>query len=217
MLPLNFTAIPSLNLSYLSLSDFFNSSKPLFLFVGSILIYSLFVFKFYRFLAKRDILELKLEKYSVDFTGYLKTVVKILFYILENLIVIPILIFFWFAVLGVILVVISKTQTANTILLISMAIVASVRIASYYNEDLAQEIAKIIPFSLLALFLVDISYFSIDKIIMTAQGLPSLWKNALYYLAVVVLMEFMLRLLKGIVWLFRKNEDSDAAGEPPAA
>ena len=215
MFPLNFSSFPSIDLGWVSLTDFFNTSRPLFFFVGSIFIYSLFIFKFYKFLARRDILDLKLQQYSADLTGYIKTLVIVLFYILKNLIVIPLLIFFWFAVFAVILIIINKTQTAETVLLISIAIVAAVRIASYYKEELAQEIAKLIPFSMLALFLVDINYFSLDKILMTAQGLPSLWKNAIYYLVVVITLEFMLRMIIGIEWLFTQGNESKE--KPPAA
>ena len=215
MFPINFSSLPNIDLGWVSFTDFFNTSRPLFFFVGSIFIYSLFIFKFYRFLARRDILDLKLQQYSADLTGYIKTLVVVLLYILKNLIVIPLLIFFWFVVLAVILIIINKTQTAETVLLISMAIVAAVRVASYYQEELAQEIAKLIPFSMLALFLVDISYFSLDKILITVQGLPSLWKNAIYYLVVVVTLEFMLRMIMGIEWLF--THDKNTKEGPPAA
>lgn len=207
MAELNTTSIQSA-LSNLSLSDFswveyYTAIKPLLIFIIAMVIYSIFIFKFYRFLAKRDLITLKLDKYAKGFTGFLKKGAQITFHILETVILTPIISFFWFAILAILLLVITKTHTAESLLLTSAAIIASVRVTSYYNEHLSQDLAKMIPFALLGIFIVDMSYFTIQGTIDVALGLPSLWKVALYYLLLIIIIEIFMRILTGTINLIR--------------
>ena len=69
-----------------SFSEFFIKVQPLLLFVAAIVIYSFFVYKFYRFLSKRDILVLKLENKPTNKHFSLKII-----YILKMIIFTPII------------------------------------------------------------------------------------------------------------------------------
>ena len=135
-------------------------TAPLILFVLGISLYSLFIFKFYRFLARKDIFHLNLQKYSDNFFGFVGKLFGIVFYIVEYLIVFPLFAFFWFAVVAVILIIMAENLDVASLLLISMALVASIRVTAYYNEDLSKDLAKMFPFALLAVFLLDIANFS---------------------------------------------------------
>jgi len=189
-----------------SYQDFLAGIKPLLLFIVGMTIYAIFVFKFYRFLSRRDILKLKTKEYYQAYEGFLKHTFRSIFYVLENLILIPILIFFWFAVLAILMLVISKSPSLEQILLTSAAIVAAVRVTSYYNEALSQDLAKMIPFALLGVFLVDSTYLRIDQTIAAAKQVPHLMQFMLYYLLFVTLLEFVLRIVHGIAGLVVKKE-----------
>ncbi|MEM4756174.1 MAG: hypothetical protein QW594_03505 [Candidatus Woesearchaeota archaeon] len=205
---INNTALPQIHWTGFSLAEFFTETQGLAWYVLGIFLYGLFVFKFYKFLARRDILTLKLQDYTKEKKGAFKRFIKICIYILENIIVIPLLVFFWFLVLALALLFLGKTHTAQSLLITAMAIVASVRIAAYYHEELALELAKLIPLGLLAVFLVDNAYFSMDHIMQTAEGIPMLWKSFLYYFLLVILLELLLRLGRSIGKLFRKAKES---------
>ena len=96
------------------------------------------------------------------------------------------------------LAILSKTQDVGNILLISMTLVAAVRATAYYNEDLSRDLAKMLPFALLGIFLIDISFFSLQASIETIKLLPSMWKPMIYYFIFVVGFELLLRILSGI-------------------
>lgn len=194
-----------------TLMEFIGGIRPLLVFVAGMTIYAVFVFKFYRFLSKRDIINLKTQQYYEAYEGFMHHAARILFYILENLVLIPLLIFFWASVLAALLALLSKNPDPGTILLSSFSIVAAVRITSYYNENLSQDLAKMIPFALLGVFLVDISYFTYDGAVAVAKNLPNFVKYLLFYLIFAVLLEFVLRITHGIASLFIKKEAAEAA------
>jgi hypothetical protein len=213
-------AFPAVSLSDFSLGEFLSAVKPLALFVIGMAIYAIFIFKFYQFLARRDIVRLGLDRYSKGFTGFLRKMVSAIFYVVKNLVFVPAVVFFWFAVLALLLLFLAKNHTADTILMTSISLVAAVRITAYYNEDLSRDLAKMVPFALLGVFLVDVSYFSVAHSLEIAKQAPLLWKQLLYYLLFVILLEFVLRILKGIASLFggegggRKGKESkESAGE----
>ncbi|MEX0932897.1 MAG: hypothetical protein WDZ77_02250 [Candidatus Pacearchaeota archaeon] len=177
-----------------SFSEALLISKPLLLFIFGMGIYSIFIFKFYRFVSKREIFEFdffgseKIEKgtctKSIHFVGY----------ILKYLVFFPILTFFWVIVLTIIIAFLSRSGEISNILLVSMALVGVIRIMAYYDEDLSKDLSKMLPFALLGVFLVDISYFSIQESIATISKLPELWKVGIYYLFFIVILEFIFRL-----------------------
>ena len=154
--------------------------KPLTFYVIGITVYSMFVFKFYRFLSKKDLFELNLDQYNTTSHPILKKFISIVFYIIEYIFFFPVLVFFWFTILTIFLTFLSRDQAVQNILLVSIAIVGAVRLASYYNEDLSRDLAKMLPFALLGLFLIDISYFSFGESYSIIWEIPTYWKTLLY-------------------------------------
>jgi hypothetical protein len=189
--------------SNLSAADGFASIIPLLAFVVGISIYALFIFKFYRFLGTRNIFELKLSKHSEGFTGFVSSIAKIFLYLVEYLFILPVFIFFWFLVFVVILIFMAKAQPIQNILLVSMALVGSVRITVYFSEDLARDLAKMLPFAMLGVFLLDFSYFSLSDSWLLITQLPSAWSIMLYYFLLIITIEFIFRIL---YLAFNKNK-----------
>ncbi len=192
--------------SEFSWQSYLSNIKPLVILIIGVVIYSIFIFKFYRFLAKRDILKLELHKHSEKF-GSAKNFFHVIFYLIENMIFIPILIFVWFAVLTILLLVISTTQAPEAVVITAIALVAAVRICAYYNEELARELAKIVPLTLLGLFLIEnIAAFSLDSSFNSAKQIIYLWQPMLYYLIFVVAVEIILRIIQLVVSLGRSKD-----------
>ncbi len=182
-----------------------NLSKPISLFILGIAIYALFIFKFYHFLARREIFSLDLHiKDHVRGKIFLMGG-RILEYIIKHLFIFPVIILFWVIVLSIILAFLSKGSEITTILLVSVALVGVTRVMAYYHEDLSKDLAKMLPFALLGVFLVDVSYFSFAESIQSILSLFSSWKLFAYYLLFLILLEFVLRLLFFILAPFRKH------------
>ena len=180
----------------LSLDEAILAAKPLVIFVIGMVIYSVFIFKFYKFIATRDIFKLNLAEYSRSRWEGIKEVIVFLFYILEHIIIFPLLTFIWFIFFSLLLIFMSENNSINTLFLFSMAVVATTRISAYYSEELAREIAKTLPLTLLGIFLVTgLSYFSPESAVLAIKSIPLMWKTIVYYLLFIVSLEIVLRIL----------------------
>jgi hypothetical protein len=176
--------------------------KPLAIYIVGIVLYSLFVFKFYKFLSKKDIFPLNLEKYNTSDHPYIKKFFSVIFYFIEYVLFFPVLVFFWFGVLAGLLVLMSRGQALPNILMVAIAIVGAVRATAYYNEELSKDLAKMLPFAMLGIFLIDITYFKFSESVATLKQATSLYETFLYYLLFVVALEFVLRLSHWFLYAF---------------
>ncbi len=185
-------------ISQLSSEELIATVKPLVVFALSIVIYSIFVFKFYKFISKRDMFELKLYESRAKFA-------RIIFYILEHLIIFPVSVFLWFVVISLILSIISEIHAITNIFMASMAIVTAIRITAYYNEELSRDLAKLLPLAFLGVIVVDYTFISIPVILDTIYQIPGMWKVLVYYLTLVLILEVILRIFTAIKVLFRSS------------
>ncbi len=173
--------------------------RPLAVYLVGMAIYAVFIFKFYRFLASRDMFELDFSKYEASRFKFVRTVLHFVFYVLRYLILFPVFAFFWFAVLTIILAFLSKEQVFTDVLLVAMATVGAIRITSYYSEDLSRDLAKILPFAVLAIFLIDVSFFEISGSLDILKQANDHRETILYYLLFLIAVEFALRVVMAVV------------------
>ncbi len=92
----------------------------------------------------------------------------------------------------------TRGQGLEGILLASMAVVGAIRVTSYYNEALSTDLAKILPFALLGILLIDSSIVSLASSIEILKAALAQWETMLDYLIAIVLLEFALRLISTI-------------------
>jgi hypothetical protein len=163
-----------------------------------IALYAIFIWKFYKFLASKNIIELHLKKYNYSNHPGLEKFLAMILYAVEYLIILPFLVLFWFAILSMFILFLSKSSDVQQILLISAAIIASTRITAYVSEDLSRDIAKIFPFTVLAIFLLDPNFFNLPSIIDKAYQIPSLFSQILFFLVFIFIVEFLLRIIYAI-------------------
>lgn len=177
--------------------DFFNFLVLVLL----VVIYSIFIWKFYKFVARKNILGLDLNKYNKTTNAFLAKFFAGILYLIEYIIVLPFLIFFWFAVFAIFLMILSELEI-QTLLIISATIVAAIRMTSYYKEDLSKDIAKLLPFTLLATSILTPGFFDVERIISNITIFPSFFGKVFYYLIFIIVLEVILRVFDFIFSLF---------------
>ncbi len=187
--------------------------KPLIIFILAISIYSIFTFKFYRFLAKKNIVSFNLHQYNRSSHPFLRTLFAMVLYVIEYIILTSVFVFFWFAFLATLLVILSKGQPLESILLVSMAVMGAVRMTSYYNEDLSRDLAKMLPFALLGVFLVDISYINFTQSLETIKGITNHTETLIYYFGFIIVLEIILRIFYFASILFGTEEKKKIESE----
>jgi len=179
----------------------------IFLLVLIIFIYALIIWHGYRFIAKKNILGLDLNKYNKSNHPLFTKIVAALFYFLEYLIISPIVIFVSFTIFTILIIFLNEGLEVGVILLISAAIIGAIRLASYYNEDLSKELSKFLPFTLLAVSLLNPnSVFSFEKILEQINEIPDFLTQITTYLAFIIVLEIVLRLFDFIFSLLGLEE-----------
>ena len=178
----------------LDVDDAWDLLWPLAVYILGMAVYAVFVFKFYRFVASRDMFELDVSKYEESRFQWVRVFLHIVFYVGKYIILFPVIAFFWFAVLTLILTFLSKDQSFSDVLLVAMAVVGSIRVTAYYNEDLSKDLAKILPFAVLAIFLVNASFFTVSESLDVLKQAKDHRESILYYLVFLIVAEFALRL-----------------------
>jgi len=192
---------------------------PVLVVVLGMTAYAVFVFKFYRFVAARDMFGLDLSKNDAVRDAVLWDLIFLIWYAVRFLVLFPAFAFFWFAVLTLILVFLSEDRELGTVLLIALATVSAIRVSAYYNEDLSRDLAKILPFAVLGVFIIDTSFFNIAESVETLREINAHRETIAYYLLFLVALEFVLRLLFVIFRLLfpsQSGERGDAPANPPA-
>ena len=189
-----------------------------FIIALGIVIYSIFVWKFYRSIAKKNLIGLNLNKYNKSKHPTMTKLVAGALYLAEYALILPILIFIWFTVFTMLLIFITENLTIQTLLIISGTVIAAIRMTCYYNEDLAKDIAKLIPFTLLATSLLNPQFFSVGRVFGLFAEIPSLFGEIGIYLFFIILLEVVLRAFDFLFALFQieepiKKKDSDDEDE----
>ena len=174
----------------------------LFFMVCVVFSFAFFIWKFYTSLAKKNIFGLNLNQYTGERDAFFVRVLRGFFYILEYLILLPFVIFFWFSVLSILLILVTDVSLGN-ILMISAVVVVVTRMAAYAKKgELAKELGKLIPFMLLTAAILEPNFFDLQRVISQFAIFPEFFSKAIVYLLFIVLLEVVLRLFDFIFSLF---------------
>lgn len=167
-----------------------------------IVLYALFVWKFYRTVSKKDLIGLNLNKYNKSKHPLMTKVVASALFFIEYILITPFAIFLWFSVFTIFLMLLAESISLSLLLILSATTIAAIRMISYHNEDLSRDVAKLVPFTLLATSLLNPNFFSVERIIGHITEIPNVFGNVLIYLLFIVILELVLRLLDFVITLF---------------
>jgi hypothetical protein len=219
----NFTTsiVEIYDLFIISLPAWAQNFVNLFFLIILVFLYSFFIWKFYRFISKKDILGLDLNKYNKTDHPFFTKLFAGAFYFLEYLVILPFVIFFWFAMFTLFLILLTDNLEVGTLLTVSAVIVAVIRLSSYYKEDLAKDLAKLLPFTLLAVSLLNQNFFDVEKILNNFATIPSFFQKIMIYLVFIIILESVLRLFDFIFSLFGLEDieqeiSEEETNQPPS-
>jgi hypothetical protein len=170
---------------------------PIIYLIVSIAIYSIMIWHFYRFIARRDCFKIE----SKDHPLIMSILKYFLFY--------PIIGFLFFTGFSTMILFLTRDYSIPVVLSTSFGIIIAIRLTAYYNEDLSKDVSKMLPFALLGLVLVNPSYFSIEDIIVKLYQLPSFYAQVIQYILLIVIVEWILRSVLAVKnRLFIKKQSS---------
>ena len=146
-----------------------------------IVIVALISWQFYRTLSQRDFIKLNLHRYNLSENPTSKKVIASVFYIIENILIMPILIILWFVVFIIILFVIAEQPDIDKILLVGAALIAAIRVLAYSVHSLSEDVAKLFPLIMLSVFLLSPIHVNFNNFIGQVQQVPLLFHDIPYF------------------------------------
>ncbi len=179
----------------LALPSLYSRLPQLIVITISIVLYGFLIYRFYRFLAKRDVFGLDIKKYYEEHSGWKRIFHSTVLGIIKYGLFFPIVVFFWFAGFTVLFSFLAKNLPVDQLLLVCIAFVTAIRITSYYTEDLSRDLAKLIPLALLGISLAEPNFFSLSLLQERAASVGTLISDILAYFLFIILVEWVLRIL----------------------
>ncbi|MCD6549902.1 hypothetical protein J7K41_04335 [Candidatus Micrarchaeota archaeon] len=166
----------------------------------------LLIWYLYRKVAKKDMFAVDLDKYTGRYAT-LKKFGALIAYVVKYMVLFPIYTFLMFAILAMSFFMLSPQYNITSSLFFSIVIISVVRILAYINEDAAQELAKMLPFSLVLSLLLNPSLISY-RLPTTAETVNAFSSISQYFVFIIGL-ELVLRVGSFILSLGRgKNDES---------
>lgn len=168
-------------------------------YIAGMAAYAIFVWHFYRFIARREIIPIDYDKYNAHgkFSPF-----RIAAYIGAYIFLFPLIIFVWFFIYSMFMFVLAKDMPTGVVLLIAISVIGAIRVTSYYKEDLAKDVGKLLPFALLGIFLTSSAFFtetsnffSFDDLQSKFKEFPLFVSRVIEFVILVVIIEAILRIL----------------------
>jgi hypothetical protein len=150
--------------------------------VVSLALCSIMIWYFYRFIARRDCFKVDHYRHPI--------VVSCLSYFL----LFPVVATLFFTGFALILVFLTRNFEIPQLLATSFVLVVAIRFTAYYSEDLSKDVAKMLPFAVLGLVVVNPTFFNFEDILGTINSLPGFFNLAVQFILFIVLIEWVLRI-----------------------
>lgn len=167
------------------------SFTDLILYSIGMVVYGIFIWNFYRFIARREMIPLGLDKYQTD--G--KKITSIIAYVVKYVVVFPLVVLVWFVVYSTFLFFMAPDLSIELVFLVVISLVVTVRISAYYKEDLAKDFAKLIPFALLGIFLTSNIFFTADQVLERLDNFIPFLGKIIGFVIYAIIVEAILRVL----------------------
>jgi hypothetical protein len=181
-----------------NVTSFFLDAQFLVLFTSTILLFIAIYIMWYFYhqqLTKKDLFETP----KIDHESKVAVFFNKMIYYLKYIVVFPVYSFIWFLIFSFLLILLTKSRTVEELMFFAIVVVSVTRISAYISPLLAEDLAKLLPWALIIVFLTDpqtISFETVeDSLFKFTDGLLNVAK----YLIFIAFVEWILRI--GF-WLF---------------
>ncbi len=181
------------NLYVQFLKDFFVDRQFLVLLSSTIILFlAIFImwYFYHRQLTRKNLFEIPKIDSDSKFVNFINRLV----YFSKYLIIFPLYSFIWFLIFSFLLVLIAKARPIGEIMFFGIVIVSVTRIAAYTSPKLAEDMAKLLPWALIIVFLTDPASITIESIQISFNNFVQEIPNVAKYLIFIAFVEWCLRI-----------------------
>ena len=194
------------NLYIQFLKDFFVDRQFLVLLSSTIVLFlAIFImwYFYHRQLTRKNLFEIPKIDSNSKFVNFINRLV----YFSKYLIIFPLYSFIWFLIFSFLLVLIAKTRPIEEIMFFGIVIVSVTRIAAYASPKLAEDMAKLLPWALIIVFLTDPTSITIQSIQISFNNFVQEIPNVAKYLIFIAFVEWFLRIGN---WMIGSDKKKDS-------
>ena len=157
---------------------------------------------YYKQLARRDLFDIPELDLNAKYTNVFNRIV----YFLKYLFIFPMYSFIWFLIFSFLLFVLSKSRPIEDILFLGIILVTATRIGAYVSEKLAEDMAKLLPLTLIAIFLMDPKAVTLQTVSSSFPVILNQFPRVAKYLLFIIVVEWLLRLGSWILTPSKKQK-----------
>ena len=193
------------NLYIQILKDFFVDRQFLVLLSSTIILFlAIFImwYFYHRQLTRKNLFEIP----KIDSISKFINFITRLLYFSKYLIIFPLYSFIWFLIFSFLLVLIARTRPIGEIMFFGIVIVSVTRIAAYVSPKLAEDMAKLLPWALIIVFLTDPTSITIESIQTSFNNFVQEIPNVAKYLIFIAFVEWGLRIGNWMIGSEKKKD-----------
>jgi len=193
------------NLYIQFLKDFFVDRQFLVLLSSTIILFlAIFImwYFYHRQLTRKNLFEIPKIDSNSKFVNFINRLV----YFSKYLIIFPLYSFIWFLIFSFLLVLIARTRPIGEIMFFGIVIVSVTRIAAYVSPKLAEDMAKLLPWALIIVFLTDPTSITIESIQTSFNNFVQEIPNVAKYLIFIAFVEWGLRIGNWMIGSEKKKD-----------
>ena len=188
------------------LKDFFIDRQFLILLISTIVLFlAIFImwYFYHKQLSKKDLFDIPKIDSNSKFVSFINRLV----YFSKYIIVFPLYSFIWFLIFSFLLVLIAKSRPIGEIMFFGIVIVSVTRISAYVSSKLAEDMAKLLPWALIIIFLIDPQSITIRSVQASFNSFMQEIPKVAKYLIFIAFVEWSLRIGNWMIG-FNKKKDS---------
>lgn len=174
-----------------------------------ILAFSYFIWKSGKVLSKREVF-LSKNKYTAEGIK-ISPIRRKIIYVVKYLLIFPIILYGWVVVCFFFMYALNTSLSFGTLVLIMVGIILASRIAAHWNENLAEDIMKFLPFNLLFTLLIN-PVLDTNKILSSLEHFPVILLELTIFIVFTGILEGILKL---IYFMASKNRHSSTGLNTP--
>jgi hypothetical protein len=174
-----------------------------------ILLFSYFIWKTSSILSRREVFKQKITYTASGTTPSLSK--QRISYVVKYILIFPIIMYGWVVVCFFFMWTLNTSLNVDILTLIMVGIISASRIAAHWNEKLAEDIMKFLPFNLLFTLLLNPN-LDFVKIVEAIHNFPPVMLELTIFIAFLGVLEAILKL---IYFTLRKIRSSSDKGNLP--
>ena len=174
-----------------------------------ILLFSYFIWKTSSILSRREVFKQKITYTASGTTSSLSK--QRIDYVVKYILIFPIIMYGWVVVCFFFMWTLNTSLNIDILTLIMVGIISASRIAAHWNEKLAEDIMKFLPFNLLFTLLLNPN-LDFVKIVEAIHNFPPVMLELTIFIAFLGVLEAILKL---IYFTLRKIRSSSDKGNLP--